>query len=46
MKGDLSSNRRKQKAKPRQMPLLYQLAQLLRRSRPINRHAAHKAAGC
>ena len=28
------------------MPLLYQLARLLRCSRPINRHAAPKAAGC
>ena len=28
------------------MPLLYQLARLLRRPRPVNRHAVPKAAGC
>ena len=46
MKGDLSSNRGKQEAKPRWMPLLYQLARLLGHACPVNRHAAPKAAGC
>ena len=50
-KGDLGSEGEGKEGKPRRVPLPYQFVQLLRcrgeprRSRPINRQAAPKAAG-
>ena len=48
-KGDLGSEGEGKEGKPRRVPLPYQFMQLLRcrgePGRPINRHAAPKAAG-